>query len=161
MLIVLDDVLDEASRIALVNFFSSGHQARAIKWQSNTLSNLQTNQLPTGALIKIAAKFFDLTPMIGHECWAHYGTRPDWHIDKDEKLKKIFGEEVFPLCSIVYYADINVTGGEFMTESITVKPATNRLVLFSPGILHCVKEYTGTRLSVAINPWDKVPMQHA
>jgi hypothetical protein len=158
MLIVLDNVLDDAHRAAVVGFFSSSDQARAMKWQPSTFDGFQEDQSPMALLVKAASKFFDLTSMAGCEYWAHYGTRPDWHIDKDEALQNTTGEVAHPLCSIVYYADVNVTGGEFRTESITVKPITNRMVVFAPGILHGVEEYTGTRMSVAVNPWAKKPM---
>lgn len=161
MLIVLDNVLDDAHRVAVVGFFSSSDQARVMKWQPGGLVNIQDDQSPMALLVKTAAQFFDLTSMSGCEYWAHYGTRPDWHIDKDEALQNTTGEVAHPLCSIVYYADVDVQGGAFMTESITVKPITNRMVVFSPGILHGVEEYTGTRLSVAVNPWSKRPIGYS
>jgi len=158
MLIVLDNVLDDAHRAAVVGFFSSSDQARAMKWQPSTLSGVQDDQSPMALFVKAASKCFYVTSMSGCEYWSHYGTRPDWHIDKDEALKNTTGEIACPLCSIVYYADVDVQGGAFMTESITVKPITNRMVVFSPGILHGVEEYTGTRMSVAVNPWAKKPV---
>ena len=68
------------------------------------------------------------------------------------------GEIVCPLCSVVYYADVNAVGGAFVTETASIKPVTNRMIVFSPGVLHGVEEYTGTRMSVAVNPWAKPPM---
>ena len=35
-----------------------------------------------------------------------------------------------------------------------VKPVKNRLVIFSKRLYHGVEEFTGTRVSVNINPWD-------
>jgi hypothetical protein len=161
MLIVLDDVLDDAHRAAVVGFFSSSDQARAMKWQPGSLAGIQDDHSPLALLVKEASKFFDLTAMVGSEYWAHSGTRPDWHVDKDEALQHTTGEVAHPLCSIVYYADVDVVGGEFCTESITVKPVTNRMVVFAPGVYHGVEAYTGTRMSVAVNPWDKKPMGYA
>lgn len=161
MLIVLDNVLDDEHRTAVVGFFTSGDEARATKWHWGGLANIKDDQSPLALLIKQAGRFFDLTSMVGCEYWAHYGTRPEWHVDKDEKLQEMTGDVVCPLCSIVYYADVDAVGGAFQTKSISVKPVTNRMVVFSPGILHGVEEYTGTRLSVAVNPWAKKPMGYA
>ena len=67
MLIVLDNVLDDAHRAAVVGFFSSSDQARAMKWQPSTLSGVQDDQSPMALLVKAASKFFDLTSMSGCE----------------------------------------------------------------------------------------------
>lgn len=159
MLIVLDDVLDEAHRAAVVGFFSQGDEARAMKWQRGGVDSLRGNQSPMALLLKQAARFFDLSDMIGSEYWAHYGTRPDWHIDKDEKLYQMSGNTECPICSVVYYAEVeDLVGGDFMTETATVKPVTNRMIVFSPGLVHGVQPFTGTRLSVAVNPWAKQPL---
>jgi len=158
MLVVLDDVLDEAHRLAVVGFFSQSDEARAMKWERGGVDNLRGNKSPMALLLIRAAQFFDLSLMVGSEYWAHYGSRPDWHIDKDEKLYQMSGNTEHPICSVVYYADIDAVGGNFLTETVTVKPVTNRMVVFSPGLLHGVEEYTGTRLSVAVNPWSRKPL---
>jgi hypothetical protein len=159
MLIVLDDVLDEERRLAVVGFFSQSDEARGMKWERGGVASLRGNKSPMALLLKQAARFFDLSGMVGSEYWAHYGTRPDWHVDKDEKLHQISGNTECPICSVVYYADVeDLTGGDFMTETATVKPVTNRMIVFSPGLLHGVSPYTGTRLSVAVNPWKKQPL---
>ena len=158
MLIVLDNVLDESRRTAVVNYFSSSTEARSMKWHPWGLKEVQADESPMGVLVQTAAKFFDLSTMVGCEYWAHYGTRPNWHVDKDESLKGATGEISCPLCSIVYYADIDVVGGAFLTETTSIKPVTNRMIIFSPGVLHGVEEYTGTRMAVAVNPWNKTPM---
>lgn len=159
MLIVLDDVLDEERRLAVVAFFSQSDEARSMKWERGGVDSLRGNKSPMALLLKQASRFFDLSDMIGSEYWAHYGTRPDWHIDKDEKLHQISGNTECPICSVVYYADVeDLEGGDFMTETATVKPVTNRMIAFSPGLIHGVAPYTGTRLSVAVNPWKKQPL---
>lgn len=157
MLVVLDDVLDDAHREAVVRFFSQSDEARSMKWESGGLLELDGNNSPMALLLKEAGKYFDLASMVGSEYWAHYGTRPDWHVDKDEKLNEETGETRCPICSIVYYADIKVEGGNFVTETVTVRPITNRALIFSPNLLHRVEPYTGTRLSVAVNPWSYKP----
>lgn len=158
MLVVLDDVLDDAHREAVVWFFSQSDEARSMKWESGGLLELNDNNSPMALLLKQAAKFFDLSRMVGSEYWAHYGTRPDWHVDKDEKLYETSGNTAHPLCSLVYYADVDVVGGDFMTETARVKPITNRMLVFAPGLLHGVEPFTGTRLSVAVNPWVNKPL---
>lgn len=158
MLVILDDVLDEERRAAVVGFFSQSDEARVMKWERGGVDKLRGNMSPMAILLKQASRFFDLSDMIGSEYWAHYGTRPDWHVDKDEKLYQMSGNTEHPICSIVYYADVDVEGGDFMTETATVKPVTNRMVVFSPGLVHGVAPYTGTRLSVAVNPWAIKPL---
>ena len=158
MLIVLDDVLDEAHRQAVVGYFARGDEERKMRWEPRGAEKLEWDNSPMALLLKQAAKFFDLSRMVGSEYWAHYGTRPDWHVDKDEKLYETSGNTAYPLCSIVYYADVDVVGGDFMTETARVKPITNRMLVFAPGLLHGVEPFTGTRLSVAVNPWANKPL---
>lgn len=158
MLVVLDDVLDEERRLAVVEFFSQSDEARTMKWERGGVDKLRGNVSPMAILLKQASKFFDLSDMIGSEYWAHYGTRPDWHVDKDEKLYEMSGNTEYPICSVVYYADIDVVGGNFVTETMSVQPVTNRMIVFSPGLVHGVEKFTGTRLSVAVNPWAKKPL---
>ncbi len=157
MLIVIDNVLDEAHRQAVAGFFSQSDESRIMRWEAGGVDSLNGNQSPMALLLKAAAAHFDLTSMVGSEYWAHYGTRPDWHVDKDERLYDNSGVIECPLCSIVYYADIDVVGGNFVTETLSIKPITNRLIAFHPGLLHSVEPFTGTRLAVAVNPWNKKP----
>lgn len=159
MLIVLDNVLDNDHRNAVVNFFSKGEEERKSKWQDGSLDTLKDDQSPMALLLAKAGNYFDLSSMVGSEYWSHYGTKPDWHIDKDEVKAAKNGDIVCPICSIVYYGVIdNLTGGRFMTETEIVIPKTNRMIIFSAGILHTVEEYSGVRLSVAVNPWSYKPM---
>lgn len=156
MLVVIDDVLDDAHREAVVEFFK---QSAVACWQQGSIENIKYDQSPMALLLKEAAKYFDLSDMVGSEYWAHYGTKPDWHIDKDEKRMDTTRELSCPICSIVYYGVVeNLNGGRFMTKTEAITPKTNRMVIFSAGILHTVEEYSGTRLSVAVNPWAVKPM---
>ena len=110
-------------------------------------------------LLKVASQYFDLTECDGYEIWQHNkieGSLP-WHHDRDEILytrKKIVSH---PICGIVYYPRIeNLKGGELVFENDErVSPMKNRMVLFDATLKHCVKEYTGRRHSVNINPWNK------
>ena len=40
-----------------------------------------------------------------------------------------------------------------MENGVEIKPKTNRLVLFEPGLKHRVEKFEGTRYSININPW--------
>jgi len=160
MLVVIDNVLSELHRSAVVDFFSQSDDARGAKWEKGGVDNLRGNKSPMALLLNRASQFFDLSAMVGNEYRAHYGTRPDWHIGKDEALYEKTGVIKLPICSIVYYANIDVVGGDFMTETTTVKPVTNRMLMFSPGLMHGVAPYTGTRLAVAVNPWAEKPLSY-
>jgi|TARA_B110000259_G_scaffold182008_1_gene224982 hypothetical protein len=103
-----------------------------------------------------ANKFFELQNTKGYEYWTHVNTKPnDTHQDKDEVAYLTKGISRFPQCSTVFYLEVeNLKGGELVfTNGITVKPKVNRLVLFSPGLEHFVEEFTGHRVSIAVNPW--------
>lgn len=158
MLAVLDNVLSEEHRQAVIGYFSRGDEERKMQWEPGGVEKFEWDNSPIVLLLKEAAKFFDLSSMVGSEYWAHYGTRPDWHVDKDEKLYEMSGNTKSPICSIVYYADVDVVGGNFMTETASVKPVTNRMIAFAPGLMHGVEPFTGKRLSVAVNPWAHKPM---
>lgn len=154
MLIVMDNVLAEDARGAVVEYFSQSDTVRNSQWANMGWSETS----PLAQIVTEVSKFFDLSEMVGCEYWAHYSTKPEWHVDKDEELMRRTGELAMPLCSIVYYADIqNLIGGQFMTKTEMITPVTNRLLAFSPGVLHGVANYSGTRLVIAINPWAYKP----
>lgn len=157
MVIILDDVLDDVNHKAVKEYFASSEEARKMNWADGDLNVLCGYGSPLSKILDAAKKYVDLSSMQGCEYWAHYGTRPNWHIDKDEELYRINGNVDCPICSIVYYADIDVIGGSFVTDTVSVMPKTNRMILFSRGILHSVTPYSGTRLSVAVNPWSHKP----
>lgn len=161
MLIVLDDVLDAAEQQAVQNVFAM-EESRNMNWVSGTYEAVCSNPSPLSKLVLKAGAFFDLSSMVGVECWSHFGTYPGWHKDRDEALADATNEERYPLCSIVYYGLIDdLVGGDFRTETVVVTPKTNRALIFSPGILHSVDNYTGARLSIAINPWAQKPMGYS
>ena len=43
-------------------------------------------------------------------------------------------------------------------SEISIPPVVNRLVLFSPGILHRINPFEGERYSVAVNIWEQAPL---
>ena len=41
---------------------------------------------------------------------------------------------------------------------ISIPPVENRLVVFSPGILHRINPFEGERYSIAVNIWQSEPL---
>ena len=57
-------------------------------------------------------------------------------------------------------ADLSATTMLHIIDSvISIPPVVNRLVLFSPGILHRINPFEGERYSVAVNIWNKEPSE--
>ena len=112
----------------------------------------------------------------GVEWWCNTNNQLDWHIDKDEAENRISGTYQLPMLSTVFYPHVSCAGGELLVADnipmvsgqradfpcfnsvISIPPLCNRLVLFSAGILHCINEFKGERYSVAVNFWDKEPV---
>jgi len=157
MLIVADNVLDAQSLWEVQDYYKPV-SSRYIHWVDGTLKEMIELQSPLSEILSIAACVFDLSNMSGVEQWAHDGTKPDWHVDKDEVLFNRTGALATPLCSIVFYASVNsLVGGKFMTDDVTVTPKTNRMLAFGPGVHHGVEDFTGVRVAVAINAWATKP----
>ena len=161
MLIVADSVLD-AQSLWMAQDYYKPVDSRHMQWVDGTLDELLELQSPLSKILSVVSRSFDLSSMSGIEQWAHDGTKPDWHVDKDEVLFKRTGALATPLCSIVFYANVNsLTDGKFLTEDMTVTPKTNRMLAFGPGVRHGVEDFTGARVSVAINPWTTKPEGYA
>ena len=110
----------------------------------------------------------------GVEWWCNTNNDLDWHIDKDELEGRRSGRFLLPLLS-TFYPHVSCAGGELLVADsppiengyqgplptfgsvISIPPVMNRLVLFSPGILHRINPFEGERYSVAVNIWDKEP----
>ena len=107
-------------------------------------------------MINVAGNFHDLTSCKGYEFWSQNNTRPqNWHIDQDEQLVAKTNQTRFPLCSMVYYLKIdNLRGGKLHIEDDIITPKSNRLVIFSPQLNHCVEPFMGDRIVLCVNPWD-------
>ena len=107
-------------------------------------------------MINVASNFYNLTSSTGYEFWSHNNTEPrGWHIDQDEQLNGTTGQTRFPLCSMVYYLKIdNLRGGKLHIEDDIITPKTNRLVIFSPQLNHCIEPFMGDRIVLCVNPWD-------
>jgi hypothetical protein len=148
-LIVQDDALSDQDRQGIYDLFNNNKKSKQSAW-------IDKQDLPEclKPLKELAEKEFDISSAVGFELWTHFNTKPEWHYDKDEHLYNTTGELNTPLCSIAYYPYIdNVIGGNFITKDIAVKPMTNRVVVFSPGLYHNVEPYIGTRFSLLLNPW--------
>ena len=58
---------------------------------------------------------------------------------------------------MVYYLIVeNLDGGQLHVEDDIITPKANRLVIFSPGKYHYVQPFTGKRVSMLVNPWNRV-----
>jgi hypothetical protein len=111
-------------------------------------------------MLKLAGKYFDLSEAIGYEMHKNMYSL-DYHIDKDEHLYNTTGILSLPLCSIVYYPKIeNMQGGDLVFDDLMLKPIANRFVMFSSHLLHGVKDHSGTRISIGINPWKEKPVMY-
>lgn len=134
------------------------------------------------SLINLAESYYNLSTCGGYEFWIHHHTKPPtWHIDNDERRRDENNTMIFPLCSIVYYLQVeNLISGELkishnneiqLNSSNTIYeevrnnrldnrsddiivPKTNRMIMFSPGKFHTVNSFTGKRITMIINPWD-------
>ena len=106
-------------------------------------------------MINVASNLYNLSTCKGYEFWSHNNTEPrGWHIDQDEQLNGTTGQTRFPLCSMVYYLKIdNLRGGKLHIEDDIITPKTNRLVIFSPQLNHCVEPFMGERIVLCVNPW--------
>ena len=62
----------------------------------------------------------------------------------------------YPLCSIVYYSCVkSLLGGRLYVEDDIITPKTNRMIIFAAGARHYVEDFSGHRVSMLINPWDR------
>ena len=96
-------------------------------------------------------------------------TRTSWKVDAA-------AVSCCPLLSTVFYPHVSCAGGELLVADsppiengyqgplptfrsvISIPPVVNRLVLFSPGILHRINPFEGERYSVAVNIWEQAPL---
>ena len=151
MVIIMDDVVENIS--AVQQFAKENNKNQTEKWFSLDEDHLFVDFCHK--MIEIAKNPFDLSECIGYEFWTHNDTVPkDWHIDKDEQVKANTGQTRFPLCSVVYYVKVDkLKGGKLHVEDDIVTPKSNRMVIFSPKLNHCVEPYMGDRVALCVNPW--------
>ena len=122
----------------------------------------------TGFIIRMASKYYNMDRVVGYEAWIHNNTRPiadyegGWHFDKDEYRYNVNKVLRFPICSCVFYLEVqNLGGGKLVVEDVEIVPKTNRLVIFGPAKRHYVEEFTGLRHSININPWTRKLEEYA
>lgn len=151
--IVLDDVFDKKTHKKLIDNFSF-HNIMWCVYGSNPLQEL---------VFDVCKQYFDLSSSIGYELWCN-AQPPSWHYDKDESTFRKTGKIVYPLCSMVYYAEVkDLKGGDLLINNhkniidLTVVPKSNRLVMFTSGILHAVTPFMGTRKVISYSPWHIKP----
>ena len=159
MIIILDDIIDLKSnfqRDSMRVLDELNEPNINEKWYS--LDEQHPFDNFCNSMIGVANQFINLDSCVGYEFWTQKNTRPSkWHQDKDEQLNGNKSILSFPLCSMVYYLIVeNLEGGQLHVEDDIITPKTNRLVIFSPGKNHYVQPYTGTRISMLVNPWDRV-----
>ena len=159
MIIILDDIIDLKSnfqRDSMTVLDQLKQPNINEKWYS--LDEQHPFDNFCNSMIGVANQFINLDSCVGYEFWTQKNTRPSkWHQDKDEQLNGNKSILSFPLCSMVYYLIVeNLEGGQLHVEDDIITPKTNRLVIFSPGKYHYVEPYTGTRISMLVNPWDRV-----
>ena len=125
-------------------------------------------------LLPLSAPFFP--PWAGVEWWCNVNNDFDWHIHKDEFEGLRSGPYVLLLLSTVFYPHVSYAGGELLLSDnpaiiagltgplphfrsvISIPQVRNRLVLFSPGLLHRINPLEGERYSVAVNIWAQEPL---
>ena len=114
------------------------------------------NQVMCNGILKEINKYIPLSNSRGYEYWTHTNTRPlDKHQDKDEVAYLTKGISRFPMCSSVYYLTVdNLTGGELVFDNMRITPVENRLIIFKKALEHYVEPFEGTRVSIAVNPWE-------
>jgi hypothetical protein len=159
MLTIINDALTDGERLSVLASFDhdpskyDGVNSARNKWID--VGDFDKQKFPLTKIINLAKEKFDLSSMAGVECWAHYGVTVGEHVDKDERCWTDTGIILTPLCSIVYYADIqNLVGGRFLSTIGNVVPKTNSLIMFPPRLMHAVEPMTsGVRNIIAINPW--------
>jgi len=117
-----------------------------------------------------------VSPSPGVEWWCNTNNHLDWHIDKDEVNFRENGRHSLPLLSKVFYPHVSCIRGELLAADkppmqegqtvppprfhsvISIPPAVNRLVVFSPGILHRINQFEGESYSIAANIWQSEPL---
>jgi len=150
--VVIDDVFDQDTTTRL--YESVDNSTRNPFFYKLGESHFHDNF--SYATLDVASHYFNLKTCIGYEFWTRLNRCVGgWHQDKDERLFDEQGVVKFPLCSIIYYPYIDMKGGELLLGSDKILPKTNRLVIFAAGIPHNVEDFTGNRISMMVNAWDR------
>ena len=151
--IIIDNVLDSGSVVRLKE--SIDESTRDPFFYTMDDRHLYDNF--SLSMIEIAKQFYDLSSSVGYEFWTRLNRCVGgWHRDKDERLYDEQKIVSYPLCTIIYYPHVNMKGGELLLGDDKILPKTNRMVIFAPGIPHNVEDFTGERISMMVNPWNRI-----
>jgi len=153
--IILDDVFEDSIRKQIIDFnYNSDDPNHTSIWY-----NIGENPIHE-KIVDMAREYFDLSEMTCYELWSNKAAL-GWHRDKNERKRESNNVFSYPLCTMVYYAEVEcLMGGEFMTKDIRYIPVTNRLVMFSSEVLHRVKPFNGRRLAITFNTWKEREYDH-
>ena len=156
---VLDDCFGQGDLSLFLRHANRKHAdgAKWTQWRSDNIAEIYIN-----CIIDVASKYYDTSKIVGYETWMHNNTRPEgdegdgWHYDRDElsyHVRKLFR---FPILSAIFYLKVeNLIGGRLLVEEEKITPKENRLVIFGPGRKHAVEEFSGDRVSITVNPWNR------
>jgi len=152
-LVIEDNAFGSEIAASMANYYRSNPDSLKNKFVKNEESDKEDLLFPT--LMNFASRFFDLSTMIGYERWGSVDGCPSgWHLDKDEVLYSETSEYSLPLCTILYYPEIDTSvGGKFITHTEYITPKTDRLIMFSSGLPHAIEPFVGKRIAVVYNPW--------
>ena len=106
-----------------------------------------------------------------------HGTPRSAHAPEQQAVMEHYlSEFLHPLLSTVFYPHVSCAGGELLVADnppvkegqtappprfrsvISIPPVVNRLVVFSPGIVHRINPFEGERYSIAVNIWQSEPL---
>ena len=99
-------------------------ETKLCEWNYKTWE-FEVTDLFVRKVLNTAMTYYDLDELGWYEVWNHTNSRPlDWHYDKHENLFGTQGILAYPLCSCVYYPEMDheLIGGELMLQNKT----TNR-----------------------------------
>ena len=138
---IIDDF--EVPFIPMQKNYSEWHSFDS-RWENDNFAALVSG---------VAQVLYRTQDAVGYEIWQRE-SHTDLHIDKDEELYRRRQILTYPICSIVFYYDVqDLKGGELYSDSWEITPKKNRLVVFGPNVTHGVRPFTGIRKSVLVNPW--------
>jgi hypothetical protein len=125
----------------------------------NWTNNIDDLPIYVKKLLDTAYNYFKFDNVKSYEWWIHQSdnTTPKyWHTDLYCKEFYDNGNIILSECSIVYYPIVSfLNGGELIVNDISITPKMNRAVFMSKGELHKVNAYSGDRVSLAINMFNK------
>ena len=161
-IIIEDDAFGLEVAETLTTYYRNNPSTLVNKFVKNFSEDL--DDLIAPILLKFASQFFDLKTAVGYERWGAVDNRPGgWHTDLDEHNMLNNNITNYPLCTMIYYPEVkDIIGGRLLTKYETITPKTDRLIMFSPGLLHAVEPFIGSRINVVYNPWSyeiKLPIK--